>query len=370
MRLAWRNLLHDRTRFAVTVVGIAFAVFLMILQGSLLSGFLRAASVFVDATDADLWIAARGVPAFDFPAPVPARFRSLALGVEGVVGVDRVASGIALWQRPDGVRETVIIVGTDPGVGRRFRRLAPGGSGADPDAVAADGSTLEQLGVRSFPTDVEIGGRRARVVGATTGFASFLSTPYVFTSFADGARYVGLGPEETTFLLCRVAPGADVAVVKAALEARLPRVDVWTREEFAARSRTYFAAKTGAGGSLLMSGLLGFIIGVVIVSQTTYATTMEHIEEFATLKAMGAPNRYVRRLVLVQALAGGFVGYVTALAASVPALALVRGTIAWAHTPWWLPPAMLAVSAAMCGAASLVAIRAALTVEPGRVFRA
>jgi putative ABC transport system permease protein len=75
MSLAFKNLLHDRTRFVVTALGVAFAVFLMIFQGSLLIGFLRAAAEIVDAADADIWITARGVNCFDFSATLDRRFR-------------------------------------------------------------------------------------------------------------------------------------------------------------------------------------------------------------------------------------------------------------------------------------------------------
>lgn len=54
MILAWRNLSHDRLRFFVTIIGIAFAVFLMIFQGSLLTGFIRASS----------WLTAPGPPGY------------------------------------------------------------------------------------------------------------------------------------------------------------------------------------------------------------------------------------------------------------------------------------------------------------------
>ena len=84
MWLAWRNLNHDRFRFLVTVVGIAFAVFLMIFQGSLLVGFLRASSKSIDMTDGDLWIAARGVESFEFASPLPDRFYEIVSGVNGV----------------------------------------------------------------------------------------------------------------------------------------------------------------------------------------------------------------------------------------------------------------------------------------------
>src|SRR5262245_2447866 len=390
MTLAYRNLLHDRTRFAVTVVGIAFAVFLMIFQGSLLAGFLSAASEVVDATDAALWITARGVPCLDLPAPLPERFRALAEGVPGVAAVDRLATSFGTWQKPDGVRRTVIIVGADAGVGPRFPRplanaaaapdgglrVIPARDGARdaqaaerPEAVLIAASELANLGVPVIPSDVEIGRHRARVAGALSGFGSFLGTPYVFTRYVDAVRYMEIGPEETRFLLVQLQPGADREVVLHALSDKLAETDVWTREEFAARARSYWLTQTGAGGTILTAGILGFVVGMVIVSQTIYATTMENIEEFATLKAMGASRGYIRRVVLMQAIASGLVGYATGLLATIPMLALMRGAIPWVQTPAVIPAGMLAVSLIMCAIASLVSVREAVRVEPARVFR-
>src|SRR5687768_1607114 len=100
MKLAWKNILHDRVRFATTVLGIAFAVFLMVFQGSLLVGFLQAASKLVDTTDSDLWITARGVSCFDFAAPLPKRFREIANGIPGVQGSSRIVTAFAEYRTP------------------------------------------------------------------------------------------------------------------------------------------------------------------------------------------------------------------------------------------------------------------------------
>lgn len=371
MRLAWRNLLHDRTRLAVTVAGIAFAVFLMVFEGSLLAGFLRASSEVIDAAEADLWITARGVPAFDFPAPLPERYRSLALGVEGVAAIDRIATHFGQWLRPDGSQQTVIVIGTEPEAPGRFPRPAPAAGGPDlPESVVVDRSDIDALGLAELPVDVEITGRRARVVATTTGFGSFLGSPYVFTRYEDATRYIGLSPQRTTFLLCRLAPGASPAVVKRRIARRLPEADVWTQSEFSRRSRQYWVLQTGAGGAILTAGLLGFVVGVVIVSQTVYATTMENLEEYATLRAMGATRRYLCRLVLTQALLGGVIGCALGLGASYPCVAALRGGIPWVHTPWWMPLGMLGASLVMGAVASVTSIRTVLRVEPGRVFRA
>src|SRR5262249_61008723 len=111
MRLAWQNLIYDRMRFAVTVAGIAFAVFLMIFQSSLFAGFLQAASVAVDATDAEIWIVSRGTNSFEFPGAIPDRLRDLASGVPSVTAVHRIAVGFTYWRQASGRLQSVLLVG-------------------------------------------------------------------------------------------------------------------------------------------------------------------------------------------------------------------------------------------------------------------
>jgi len=111
---------------------------------------------------------------------------------------------------------------------------------------------------------------------------------------------------------------------------------------------------------------LGFLIGLVVVSQTIYANTMENIEEYATLKALGAPKSLVARVVLTQALLCGTVGSVLGLFAVIPVIDQAKSLIPWIYMPWWLPVVMVLPSMAMCSLASIASVRNALTVEPGR----
>src|SRR5256885_7760148 len=120
MKLAWQNIVHDRARFSVTVLGVSFAVFLMVFQGSLLAGFLRAASRLIDASDSDLWITARGVQAFEFGIPIEGRLREMAAGVPGVLETSRVCMAFAVYRTPNGKQQVVALVGADRNVGKRF----------------------------------------------------------------------------------------------------------------------------------------------------------------------------------------------------------------------------------------------------------
>jgi putative ABC transport system permease protein len=128
--------------------------------------------------------------------------------------------------------------------------------------------------------------------------------------------------------------------------------------------------ETGAGGALLTAALLGFVVGVLIVSQIVYATTMENIEEFATLKALGASHGFVICIVVTQALISAVAGCAAGMAISVPVTSMARQFIAWVYTPWELFLALTAATLVLAVLASITAVRAALSVEPGRVFRA
>src|SRR5438874_10587697 len=120
MRLPWQNITHDRSRFVVTIVGVSFASFLMVYQGSLLAGFTRAASRLIEASDFDIWITARGVQAFEFGATLEARVQELASGIPGVVETGRACMAFAVYRKPNGKQQVVALVGADPNLGKRF----------------------------------------------------------------------------------------------------------------------------------------------------------------------------------------------------------------------------------------------------------
>src|SRR6202045_1504140 len=372
MKLAWQNIVHDRARFLATVVGVSFAVFLMVFQGSLLVGFRQAASRFIEASDFDIWITARGVQAFEFGATLEARVREMAAGVPGVAETGRACMAFAVYRKPNGKQQVVALVGADSNLGKHFPvpDLAETTENRSLDSILYDASDRDLIEVASLPAEVEINGHRANMEHEIEGFGGFLGVPSLFTSYRNAARYLGFAPEDGMYILLRVGKEYSVSDVQQNLRQHLPEVDVLTREEFAHKSRMYWVIKTGAGSAILTAAVLGFLIGLVVVSQTIYANTMENIEEYATLKALGASQAFVARIVLTQALICGAVGIILGLLAVVPSIGYAKSLIPWIYAPWWLPAVMVVPSLVMCSLASIVSVRSALTVEPGRVFRA
>lgn len=372
MTLVLRNLLHDRGRTAVGIVGVAFAVFLMVFQGALLVGFVQAAGRLVTTSDGEVWVGGRGTPCFQYGPPIDERFRDLVRATPGVRGVARVALGFTQWKTTGGATLTVFLAGADPEIGPAFPLpYASAERGTlRPEAVLFPESDRRLLELASLPLPVEIAGCRATALRSVAGHGSFLGCPTVFASLEDGRRYLGMTSDEATFLALDLAPGADPAAVRRSIAAKFPELDAWTKDELAWLTARYWLLETGAGGGILMAGLLGFAVGTLIVSQTVYAATLDRIEEYATLKAIGASDAFLRRTVGAQALASGALGWLAGVAIAFPATWAAVRLIPWIAPPGPLAAAVLVPTAAMSLLASIASIRRVTRVEPARVFRA
>src|SRR6185312_12982739 len=113
-RLAWRNITRDYVRLAIAIVGVSFAVLLMMVQSGLLIGFAITTSSLIDHAQADLWIVPRGAKDVDQAGQMLERQKYLLLGMPGVQSVDSLVVRFTDWKRPDGGTESVIVVGVDP----------------------------------------------------------------------------------------------------------------------------------------------------------------------------------------------------------------------------------------------------------------
>src|SRR5262249_26748187 len=161
-----------------------------------------------------------------------------------------------------------------------------------PGAVAIDRSYFERLGSKGLGDTSEIRDQRVEVTAVTNGIRSVATTPYVFTALDRGRAYVGAASNKPTYYMVHLAPGADRDAVRARLDASLFDAEALTPGAFRSRSRSFWLFGTGAGAALFAGALLGMIVGTVIVAQTLYSSTKDHINEFATLRAIGSSGTY------------------------------------------------------------------------------
>jgi putative ABC transport system permease protein len=370
--LAWRNLTHDRLRFCVTIIGIVFSVALMAVQSGLLLGFATTASAIVDRTGADIWVAAKRTQNVDLGSPIDADRRYQALTVPGVRAATPYVLAFSVWRRPDGGVENINLVGFDIDRGRGKPWNVVEGNIKDlrlPEAVMIDRIYAERLGVTSIGQTVEIARQRARIVGFTEGIRAFTQSPYVFMSIANARSFARMEPEAATYILVDLEHGADRGKVRREIAARLPSLDVIDAPTFSLMSQVYFLLLTGAGVALMMGAVLGLVVGLVIVAQTLYATTIDRLAEYATLRAMGATVGYLCRIVAMQAVIAAAVGYSIGISIAAVIVASAERTSASLSLPWSLAIGLGVVTLVMCLTGSLLSMARLNKINVASVFR-
>ena len=370
--LARRNLLHDPVRLAVTLTGIVFAVVLSAIQLGLFVGFTRATADVIRHSDADLWVRSTGVTHLESPVSFSERKLYDVIATPGVAAAQKHIVRFAQMKKHDGGEEGVLLIGVDvAGSMARPWNLVQGSVAAldEPDAVIVDELYFGKLGLTGIGDVVEINGRRARVAGLTRGIRTFTTAPPVFTSFKRALDYAGMPEDRTLFLLVRAVPGVDHRTLAAAIESRVSDVEVVTTDDWRRAQEDYWMFGTGAGITVLIAAALGLLVGVVVVAQTIYSATVDHIREYGTLKAMGATNGYLYRVILQQAAISAVAGFGIGIAI---ALAVSRASLAGTTAILIEPPlvaALFVLTLGMCLLASVVSINKVTRLDPAMVFK-
>jgi putative ABC transport system permease protein len=365
-------LAHRPIRLLATWSGLGLLFFLASVQVGLLVGWCDTVSAIIRHADADVWVMAEQAPGFDFGTAIPHRRVYQARNVAGVAWAQALFVETNYWQRPDGRRVNVQMVGLDGDCAGGPWAMNEGTADRVllPDAVIVDNLFLELLGVRQLGDEAEIQGRRAVVRGLSTEVRTFTSLPVVFCSLESGRKYDRrYGSDEVTYVLVRCSPGYSAETIRDRLEAELPHVEVLTRDEFALRTMRYWMLETGAGLTVILAATLGLTVTVVVTSQMLFAVTQEHLANYATLMAIGFGRNQLVACVLVQGLvlAGGEVLLGSAGFASAAWLSL--GTNMPLETTPGVYSGLVAVSVGGCLLGALVSVTTVFRVDPATVFR-
>lgn len=369
--LALRNLFHDRTRFVATTVGIVFSVVLVIIQIGLYLGFGRMVTSMITHASTDLWVVRRGTKCFEDPSLLSANLLSRIEDVSGVAKVTPLLIGFSGWILPDGEITPVFVVGADlPSKTADPWNITAGSVDAlsAPGAVAVDSSYFKRLGVTGIGSKASIRGHPVHIAAVTTGIRSFTTTPYVFTEMERARGYIGVAPGLTSYFLVKLKPDANLDQVRKGLLSTANNIEVLTGAEFRDRSRNYWLFGTGAGAALFAGSILGIIVGTVIVGQTLYSSTKDHLDEFATLRAMGSSNRYIYGVIIYQAVLNAVIGFcIASLVGFIIVNTTASGALPILITPD-LMAGMFVLTVVMCLASAFVAIFRIVRIDPVMVF--
>src|SRR5208337_850469 len=371
--LARKILLYDKIRFLITVTGVAFAVTLVFVQVGLFEGLLANASVTIEQIDADLWVTARNTPNVDFSNTFPETYVQRVRSISGVARADNLIVWFGRVSLPTGANENAVLYALE-----HFDRwgIPWSISSGDPrdlrrgKYLILDDSATKRFGQFAVGDYREVFGQRLKIIGKTREARSFTTNPIAFVDYrlAQSMNRQELH-NRTTYVLVKLAPGADSEAVRAEIHRRLPYNDVHSRAEWAACSRNYWTSSTGLGLNMIMTVFLGCLVGVVVVAQTLYTSTMEHIKEFATVKAIGGGNAEIYGIIAKQAVIAAVAGFALGAAMAYGLRPLLAGLdLKLILTPTF-SIYVFAGTLALCLGASAISFRRVASLDPALVFR-
>jgi putative ABC transport system permease protein len=364
MILARRNLLADPIRFLLSALGVAVSIALILLLAGYRSGVYEQARAYLDNTPGSLVVAERGIRNFlGTSSALPAGTESAVRRMAGVERVIPIVSQFIIFDR-DGRKDGFFLIGYDPAIGGGPWRLV---AGREPDAddelvldrVAAEQDAIE-IGDR-----VDLLDKSATVVGLSDGTTFWAGS----IAFARISMLQSLlrAPALESFLVVSPAAGISPATLRDGLA--MPGAEALLKADVIANDQKLMARVYDAPIGLMV--IITFIVGVLIVGLIIYTATTERRREYGALKAIGARNGLLYRVVAVQALIAVVVGSVLGVGL---ALGAAAGLMAW--RPQFrveLEPVVIGVvlasSLVMALLAALAPAREVAGLEPAEVFR-
>jgi putative ABC transport system permease protein len=371
LSLALRLIAFRPLRYLVALLGIAVAAGLALIQFGLYRGFRENASVMVDNTEGDVWVCAEHHRNFDFPKPLTTQELDQVRGAPGVAWAHPMLIVFASWRLPDGRTETVEVIGFDASqsVGGPWRMCAGGpGDLVAPGNISVDAKTRRKLADADLGTETEINGIRCRVVAMTEGIRSFQGNPIVFTNLETARAMERMANDEIHYVIAGLGPGVDAAEILPRL-ASIEHVEAYTKADFGLKAQLYWLESTGAGKALAFAALMGLIVGVVVAGQVLYTSTIEHLKEWGTLKAIGATNGQVTLAIVAQAVSWAIPAHGLAGVFLWVAMSSIEGK--GIHPSLDLRTYLLLglMTVCVCVLASLLSVVRVMRVEPADVFK-
>jgi putative ABC transport system permease protein len=373
LKIAYKLLVNDRSKFAALLVGITFAVFLMIEMTSLFAGILSRSSSTVNNIGASIWVMDPAVQTVANTIPLPDYVLDEVRSIPGVKYAVPLYSGGALLKLRDGTYQAANIVGLDDTSLFGRPQVVTGniediyGENA---FIAIDDAEFYKLKSPGIGTEFELNDHRGVIVGiAHVASSSLFGIPTLYTTYNRALQYIPNSRFTMSYLLVEPKSPADVAVIKQRVAAA--GYLAITREEFVSKISDFYMYQTGVGTNMMLMTLISFIVGLSISGQTFYTFILENIDKFGALKAIGAKGRELVSMILFQATFVALTGYGMGVGLCALLIWLARARLPdYAAVVTFrnlgLAFVMVVVIAAI---SSYVGVRKVLRIEPFDIFR-
>ncbi|MCB1072801.1 MAG: ABC transporter permease [Chlamydiia bacterium] len=318
--LSLKILIGDKAKFIGIVLGLSFASFIIVQQAAIFIGLMARTFGFItDTSQPDIWVMDEKVQFIEDTKPLRATQLYLVRGVDGVEWAVPFYKGLLKARLQSGNFQICNVIGIDEASLIGGPPVMLEGSVLDlrktdgiiVNKVGADGK-LSSNGKNGIPLQVgetiEINDHRAQVVGICKSTRTFQSQPVIYTTYARATSFAPYERKLLSFILVKAKPGLSPKKLCERIQS-LPGLTAYTSSQFKRLTIEYYMKNTGIPLNFGIAVLLGFIIGMAISGQTFYNFILDNLRYLGTFKAMGANNRLLTKMVLLQAVWVGFIGW-------------------------------------------------------------
>jgi putative ABC transport system permease protein len=382
--VALRMLVGDRAKYLGIVFGLTFASLLITQQMAIFVGLMtRTYSAVTDLGQPDVWVMDPKVQFIDDLKPLQSTELYRVRGVEGVAWAVPLYKGLLKARLDNGSFQTCNVLGLDDAtlIGgppemiegrledlRRSESVIVDENGARGKLARPATKPGEKPVPLKVGDTLELNDHRAIVVGICRVGRTFQSQPVVYTTYSRATTYAPRERKLLTFVLVGAKEGTDVGALCARIR-ETTGLAALTSDQLKWNTVVYFMKYTGIPINFGIAVLLGFLVGVAIAGQTFYNFTIENLKQFGALKAMGAGNAVLLRMILLQALLVGLIGYGIGVgAASLFGVLSAKSELAF-RLPWQVLAITAAAVTIICMLAALLSIRKVMKLEPAIVFK-
>ena len=384
-RIALKMLIGDRGKYLGIIMGLTFASLLITQQSSIFTGLMTRTFGFItDSSLPDIWVMDPKVQFVDDIKPLQDTELFRVRGVEGVEWAVPLYKGLLKARLADGNFQICNVLGLDDAtlIGGPPRML----EGSLTDLRRQDAIIVNDVGARTRlakrPTEpggksvplqigdtLEINDNRAVVVGICNVSRTFQSQPVIYTTYSRALKFAPRERKLLSFILVKAKAGQDLKALAGRIREDT-ELAAYTAAQFKEVTYRYYLKYTGIPINFGIAVGLGFLIGTAIAGQTFYNFTLENMRYFGTLKAMGATNGVLLRMILLQALLVGALGYGLGVGGASLFGYLLGGT----ELAFRLTKELLFISAGAIVLiiifSAFISIRKVMRLEPAIVFKA
>ena len=379
--IALKMLIGDRLKYISLVAGIAFAALLVTQQSSIFTGFARQMGAWIrDTNVADMWVMDEQVEFVDDFKPMAEQKLHRIRSVDGVQWAVPMYKNYLRTRLPDGTEVQTRVVGVDDAtlVGAPAEIVEGRAEDLRRDrAVMINidhaGTTLAQK--RDGDKPLKIGDRisindnEAIIVGFYRATREFFWDPGIYTTYTKALNWAPRERKQLGFVLVKAKENQDLSQLADRIREQTGLV-AYTGKQFADKTMYDLLTRTGILVNFGITIALGFVIGVLVAGQTFFNFVLDNLRHFAALKAMGLANLAIVRMVMLQLLTVGLVGYGIGLGGAViTGIVFSKGGLAF-EMPWQIPVLGAVAILGCCVGAGMISLVRVMRMEPGIVFKA